>query len=468
MRHLAIAFVLLVAACPEASRPDGSGANVDAAGVADASSDAGQVRDSNRADGVHPDAVHGDAAVMDGAAAIDHGAASDHAAASDHTTAADHATSPDGGPPADIWVTAYLASWNLYVEPGGNWGNLPPDQIDFTAFSHLIFFALGVESDGALSGIGDWQNFNSDRLNAIIPLAHSAGKPILFSVGGAGNHDTFAAAIAGGATRAALVDNLISILTTWGFDGIDLDLEPINSGDEANFQALVNALSTRLASLTTPLLDRPLLTAAVGPASAFAPVHDKFDQINLMTYDMSGAWDGWVTWYNAPIYNGGWTFPSTSGPLPCADLMVDEFVSAGIPASKLGIGIDFYGYVWRGGGGAVNGGVTGPRQGWTTAPSVVSLSYHEIMFTYFSSGVYHWDDVAKAAYLSTDEALNQNDRFISLDDENTAAAKVTYVRQKEIGGMIIWELAGGYRSDQNAGQRDGLLQSLKQAWYSGQ
>ena len=97
-------------------------------------------------------------------------------------------------------------------------------------------------------------------------------------------------------------------------------------------------------------------------------MQSKFDQINLMTYDLSGPWQGWVTWFNAPIYNEGLTFPSVPGELlPSIEGAVTNFLAGGIATNKLGIGIPFYGYIWQGGTGTSTGGATQSYQEWTTA-----------------------------------------------------------------------------------------------------
>jgi chitinase len=199
-----------------------------------------------------------------------------------------------------------------------------------------------------------------------------------------------------------------------------------------------------------------LLTIAAmeGSGSAIGPVSQNFDQINIMTYDMSGAWQGWVVWHNSPIYDGGLKFPGTSKLVPSADGDVKSFVAAGIPANKIGIGADFYGYVWS--------GVTTPRQTWSTTPSVTdNVAYSQLMTTYAGNPVL-WDSVAQAAYISV---TTGSGKFISLDNARTMAAKATYVKDKGIGGIILWELGGGYRSTQPAGQRDELLQAVKKSFF---
>ena len=46
-----------------------------------------------------------------------------------------------------------------------------------------------------------------------------------------------------------------------------------------------------------------------------------------------------------------------------------------------------------------------------------------------------------------------------------AALKVKYARGKGFGGVIIWELGGGYDDARPPGQRDELLQHVRSAAF---
>ncbi|MDH3252051.1 MAG: glycosyl hydrolase family 18 protein, partial [Ignavibacteria bacterium] len=158
---------------------------------------------------------------------------------------------------------------------------------------------------------------------------------------------------------------------------------------------------------------------------------------------------------------------STGDLLPSADGTVNRYLTAGVPASKLGIGIDFYGYVWSGGTGTSTGGVTKPRQAWTTPPIVRdNVAYSAIMDSY---GTYpaRYDSIPQAVYISIDAPADEDDRFVSFDNEKTVFAKAAYVRQKQLGGVILWELGAGYRPGLPPAQRDPLLQAVKKAFGSG-
>jgi chitinase len=339
---------------------------------------------------------------------------------------------------AKPWVSAYYAGWMQSY--------LPPSAIDFGAMTHIIHFSLEPSGTSGVSGTGNGITPAASR--AIVQAAHAAGTKVLISCGGYGADQGFVTATKA-ANRTAFVNNLVSYVTTYGYDGVDIDWEPVTSPSQ--FKLFIPELRAALNAASPGLL----LTIAVmmDDEAAIAPVQSSFDQINIMTYDISGAWPGWVVWHNSPIYDGGFKFPSTGALVPSCNGAVDQFVAAGIPKSKVGIGTDFYGYVWS--------GVTQPRQTWSTEPTVSgNIDYSDLMTTY--AGVpAQWDSLAGAAYL---KITTGGGKFVSFDNEQTMTAKAKFIRDKGIGGLIIWELGGGYRANQPAGQRDKLLQAVKQAF----
>jgi len=144
----------------------------------------------------------------------------------------------------------------------------------------------------------------------------------------------------------------------------------------------------------------------------FAALQNLLDQVNIMTYDLSGPYPGWVTWFNSPIYDGGYRFPSSGGLVPSVDGSVGNFIANGMSPAKLGIGIAFYGYVWTGASGTPTGGVTQPRQSWVVAPTATAFAYDDLMADYYQTNLYHWDLSAQAAWLSITNANPTNDAFI--------------------------------------------------------
>ena len=90
-----------------------------------------------------------------------------------------------------------------------------------------------------------------------------------------------------------------------------------------------------------------------------------------------------------------------------------------------------------------------------------NVAYSQIMDSLFKPRYYRWDAEAQAAYLSINDESSANDKFVSYDDEASCRAKIAYVRQYGLGGVIIWELGGGWRP--SGTPRDPLLKAIRAA-----
>jgi chitinase len=358
---------------------------------------------------------------------------------------------------ADLWVTGYY--------PGYESSQMAPSNIDFTTVTHVIHFSLVPGTDGSIDSSAN--GLTPSASAKLVGLAHAAGRKALVCVGGASTEPDFLGATSS-ANLGLFVTNIVNFVSANSYDGVDLDWEPFNSSDTSQYTNLVNALRAALDGFAT----HKLLTVAApaypeygdSPTAEFtmlASVQAEFDQINIMTYDLSGPYSGWVTWFNSPVYDGGYTFPSAPSELvPSINGAVSNFVNNGVLPGKLGVGLPFYGYIWTGGS-----GVTQPRQSWpaTNPPTVTTPTYADIVNNNYKSYQYHWDDIAQSAYLSITNAPVSDDMFISYDDTHACQAKVSYARNLHLGGLMIWELSQDYLSSKPAGQRAPLTTALKQA-----
>jgi chitinase len=349
---------------------------------------------------------------------------------------------PDGD---RLWVCAY------YLSGDQDTGRLPPQQIDCTAFSHLIHFGIIPNGDGTIGPVKG--AITPEQSRTVVARVHAAGRKALVCVG----TDEGAVHLRQALTapvRPTLIRNLVDFVVTRGYDGLDIDMEPIADSDVAHYESFIAELRAQLTAANPKLL----LTAAVASQPAmFARLQSKFDRIDLMTYDLAGPFPGNDTWYNAPLFDGGKRQLSDGQPYPSVESMVRQFVQAGVSRAKLGIGIAFYGYVWT--------GATGPQQSIKGVKVDDGVDYHTIMDQYYRPDRYHWDDAAQAPYLSLDGPMPADRKFISYDDARLCTLKVAYARRQGLGGLIIWELGGGYRASQPAAQRDALLQAVKRAWF---
>jgi len=342
-----------------------------------------------------------------------------------------------------LWVSAYYAVWVQQA------GTLTPQQIDYSAFSHLIHFSVVPSDDGTIDPIKG--GITPAESQAVLVPAHQAGRKVLLSVGGWLTSPHFRAAYSD-PHRAAFIQSLVQIVRTRGYDGLDIDMEPLETTDAPGYATFIRQLRAQMTAANPKLL---LTAATAAQPELFARLSSQFNQINLMTYDLAGPWQGFKTWYNSALYGDGRALMNPGQPFPSASGMVQRFTAAGVPKIKLGIGEAFYGCVWT--------GADGPGQSIQRVTMNGSVSYAAIMNTYYQPGRYHWDAQAQAPYLSIDAPQKQ---FVSYDNEALCAKKVAYARAQGLGGVMLWELGDGYFPNRPAGRKDPLLQAVKRAWLS--
>ena len=346
---------------------------------------------------------------------------------------------------ADLWRSGYYPGYA---------SAMPASEIDFSALTHVVHFSVFPNGDGTLNT--NINNITPQGTASLVTAAHNANVKVLICVGGANSYFPNAASPG---NLNNFIYNLTNFMASGNYDGIDVDWEPLDDGDASTYTNFIIGLRGALNAFGT----HKLLATAVPPSadpSLVATVQSCFDQINLMTYDYSGPYEGWVTWFNSPLYNGGYAFPSNPGEyVPSTDATLTNYLTTGIPASKLGIGVTFYADIWTDGNDGSGNSMTNPREGWQIAPTnFYSVTYNQIVSSNFPAGDFNYDTAAQAAWIGVSGA-GTNDLFISYDSARSCQAKISYARNHGLGGIIIWELS----QDHVSGRTDPLLQAVKQA-----
>lgn len=348
---------------------------------------------------------------------------------------------PPPPPPTGRWLSGYYVGYqrSLY----------PESAVDFSSLTHIFVGRIIPTTSGGVLTHFDIDNTNGPIMaRNLSTLAHQAGRKAVLMLGGAGEHAGFVGA-ASSANRATFVANLLRTMDELGYDGIDVDWEPINAEDRAPLLALLQALRAARPNMILTIPVGWVNTNFPGTVDSwYATVAGVVDQMNLMTYDMAGPYPGWVTWHTSALFDHQSNHPSSIAS------SIQVYRNVGIPASKLGIGIGFYGTCWR--------GATGPRQAIGSGVSLVAsdntMSYRNIMTSYFESGARHWDDLAKVPYLSFATPKGpQQCNYVSYDDEESLTGKGAWVKANGLGGAIIWTINQGHLPNAPLGQRDPVL-----------
>jgi chitinase len=292
--------------------------------------------------------------------------------------------------------------------------------------------------------------FPSDAANFATLTALRQQHPaltVLVSVGGWEWSGAFSDMALTQASRAIFIESVADLLTRYHLDGLDVDWEyPGMTGaghrfrpqDKQNYTLLLAELRQRLTQLREQTHHpRPyLLTIAAGASEEFlehtqmVQVARFVDTVNLMTYDYYEPSGDRHTGHHAPLFGNPLDPKQIS-----ADASVRTFEQAGVPASKILLGLPFYGHIWS----HVPSRSHGLFQPGSPIPDAYA-PYGLIAATMLDHGfTRYWDPTASAPYLYNAE----KQLFVSYEDPESLVAKCGYVLHHQLGGVMFWD----YSSD---------------------
>lgn len=362
----------------------------------------------------------------------------------------------DAGP-SDAGVHPRDASgpWLIGYYVGYQHDMYPPAEVDYGSLTHVTMGRVRPTVSGGLTTDFDVGPLGPTIAKDVSKRAREAGAVPLLMVGGAGELAGWRGA-ASANNRAAFVAKLLQALDDYGYQGLDLDWEPIESQDEAPLLALVEALKTARPGI---VLTVPVLWLNANSASVprfFAQLAQQVDRLNIMSYGMADGWSGWLSWHSSALKGEGPTTPTS------VSSTLNAFLKLGISKKKMGIGIGYYGSCW-------GNPVTGPRQtpnGGAIKAGDNKMTFAAIMDAYFEASALRFDDVAEASYLSFSAPKGpEGCTFISFEDERSVAVKGQYVLDNQLGGEIIWTINEGYWPKAPNGDVNRLLRATYRALY---
>ncbi|TFW16614.1 hypothetical protein E4L96_16090 [Massilia arenosa] len=366
-----------------------------------------------------------------------------------------------------------------------------PEHVDMTAMTHFVFARIGpgAGQNGGNPGdvipgagsahterkMGPGAPYGMTVEEYLIARAHHAGTKAIIMLGGEGDNAGFHNSSVD-AVRPKFVKNLVDYMVAHDYDGIDVDWEGIDSEDTEN-QVLLEKL---IADLRKEANARPryaekgvIITFPGGSLNTNyqkVSAHDikvasLVDQYNIMSYAAGWIGTGWDSMhYNALTGHHG------REPLSIASTL-QMYVDAGIPRSKLGMGIGFYGFNYK-------PPFTAPGQptdNYDYNSGILSMNDVQWNYTvlnkygYLSNGVYGWDEATKTSYRSYPGGYTPANRagfssgYIAYEDQRSIQAKGDWAHSTQAGegaaGAVIWLV--------NYGTTDGVNNPLLTAVKKG-
>lgn len=428
-------------------------------------------------------------------------------------------------------IIAYFPFWADRPDKG----NYGVDNIPWNKLTHINYAFAGVGSNYKIKLLDSAININNTYpgQNPTLPFkgqfnlinVYKTSYPdvkVLISIGGWAESGGYYEMCADSTRRDIFSQSCVDFLRKYHFDGIDIDFEYPTSAagavhplDEmlyfsthsgviyANYVKLMRQLRRKLNEAGSADKKQYLLSiAASGSGWSLSGMGrgeycNYLDYINIMSYDLHGAWNQYCGPQSA-------TYASTSDPetsmMDQPTLNIDwivKYYSGILHPSKINVGIPYYSRGWT----QVSGGINGL---WGTSPSVLhtfsyvhngnnysvtrsigkgaggiegiwndpspepdaganplwhvynlllnpgTKTYDYLAGTALSgpqSGITgytrHFDNTTKT--VSIWNAAKQT--FLTYEDTVSLRHKLDYINSRGLGGMMFWELSGDYHYD---------------------
>ncbi|CAO3687683.1 hypothetical protein G6F70_001222 [Rhizopus microsporus] len=365
-------------------------------------------------------------------------------------------------------VIGYFPNW-LYA-------NYPVENIPYNKYTHINYaFAILNNPDNLPSFSDDWAV--ESGLPKIVQLAHKNKTKVLLSIGGWTGSKRFSPMVATAESRKKFIDWNIEFIEKYNTDGVDIDWEypgrqaagcnEFADNDADNFLLLLKELRSALDAkfpndhkeVSMAVHVQPFIKSGV-PMSDLKAYVPYFDHVNLMTYDINGAWAP-VTGPNAPFRYE----PGKGSPFSFVD-SIKQWKAAGVPSEKITAGLPFYGRAIKAN---VNMHATQPLNQYQ--PAQVGAPKGDSDDAYWDdpycnvepgglSGIWkwtnlrkeglikddfvstgagwtrHWDDVSQTPWL-----FNPSSQiYITYDDPQSLSIKVQHAMCEDLAGVMVWDI----------------------------
>ncbi|HUC35804.1 MAG TPA: glycosyl hydrolase family 18 protein [Acidimicrobiales bacterium] len=293
-----------------------------------------------------------------------------------------------------------------------------PDSsgFDLRDLTTLAYFSVDVNADGSISRSGaGWDGYESQDLADLITRAHEAGDRVVLTAS-CFDQPTLDALTSNPDAPATLGSSLVSLLGAKNMDGVNFDFEGQGSQDQAGLDRLISEVSTTLRK-ADPHWQVTMDTygSSAGDPEGFYDVGGlapSVDAFFVMGYDMGAP--------ATPSPTAALTGPGFN------DLDALEQYTSVVPASKVILGVPYYGYDWP---------TAGPAQGDAATGPATPVSYSQIGA---AGHPVYWDPATQTPWTSYQVGTQWYQTWF--DDATSLALKAQLANSYHIAGLGVWAL----------------------------
>lgn len=327
-------------------------------------------------------------------------------------------------------ILGYYPSWST---------NLAPEKIPFGEFTYVIHAFTRVSPEGLPMAEG---NVPSQTLTR---AAHAGGTRVLLGIGGGSNGKDFGKMVRNPEKMRAFVTAVVNMAQASGYDGLDIDWEYPEAGDE---QALISFVETLRTELKARNPQGQLFMAMsrgnyYGQRFNVEKLRTLIDMFQVMVYDAHGPWSAHAG-YNAALYEA--ESDAADGHVYSYQKAVDYWVGRGLSRDQILLGFPLYGYGYI---------ATGWGQPHPEKMAKPEFSYKQVTGLLGNGWVRNWDAQAAVPWASR-PGTNE---LISYDDEVSTQLKGAWTNQAGVKGYFFWNI-----EQDSIDGRSVLVEAARKGW----
>jgi hypothetical protein len=346
-----------------------------------------------------------------------------------HVNLAPASAPPTAAPASLVNQPPLAARENFAFAP--YWTLPQSESFSITGLSTIAYFSIDANPNGTLDESGPgWAGFQSQDLADLITRAHAAGERVVLTV--TDFDQSSLDAITSSPTAAGTLSSaLIPLLQGKSLDGVNFDFEGEGSGDQAGLTNLITSLSTSLRAADPHWqITMDTYASSAGDSNGFYNIPalaQAVDAFFVMDYELN--LQGSPT-ASSPLTSGQFSSLTT----------LKQYTSA-VPASKVILGVPFFGIDWPTNNGTMAANAAG-------GANDIADSQAE------SNGPEYWDPVTGTAWTSYQVGNQWHESYYEglngLYDVSQLAS------QYNVRGVGIWALGMENDGPQMIASLDGI------------
>ena len=348
-----------------------------------------------------------------------------------------------GGPQLATGLRRQVFGFLPYWEVSG-----AASTLNYDVLSTIAYFSVGADKGGNLlkkTSTGalttGWRGWTSSGMTSVINAAHSRGTRVVLTISvfaWTTGQASLQKALLGSATaRLRLAQQAAAAVRDRGADGVNLDFEPLVSGSEDEFVALLKTFRTELNKVhagyqltydTTGYIGNYPIEQSVAAGAA--------DAIFIMGYD----------YRTAPSTYAGSIDPLSGPSYDLADTV--RAFTARVAPSRVILGLPWYGRAWS----TTTGLVNAKNQSGTKYGASAAVNYSSVLALVSKYGR-RWDSREQTPWLAYQRqnctatyGCVTSWRQVYYDDATSLKLRFAIVNQYGLRGTGLWALGydGGH------------------------